>query len=162
CRGPPTAPREPEPEPGNPGNAEPEPGTAATRNHNPGTAIVAPMSFVIGPVRAEPGASARGALDVPARAGDAGRHIPVTMLHRPSPGPVLALVAGVHGMEYVPVLALQRAAAAIDPATLHGTVVLVHAANVPSLLGRTIYYSPIDGKNLNRVFPGRADGTLSE
>jgi hypothetical protein len=33
---------------------------------------------------------------------------------------------------------------------------------MPSFLGRTIYYSPIDGKNLNRVFPGKADGTISE
>lgn len=35
-------------------------------------------------------------------------------------------------------------------------------ANMPSYLGRTIYYSPVDHKNLNRVFPGKADGTLSE
>ncbi len=33
---------------------------------------------------------------------------------------------------------------------------------MPSFLGRTIYYSPADGQNLNRVFPGKADGTLSE
>jgi len=41
-------------------------------------------------------------------------------------------------------------------------VILVHVANMPSFLGRTIYFSPIDGKNLNRVYPGRADGTVSE
>src|SRR5579862_7249150 len=107
-------------------------------------------AFAIGPVRAQPGTSASGSLDVAARAGDPGTHVPLTILHGQTRGPVLALVAGVHGMEYVPVLALQRAAAAIDPATLSGTVILVHAANMPSLLGRTIYYSPIDGKNLNR------------
>jgi len=33
---------------------------------------------------------------------------------------------------------------------------------MPSFLGRTIYYSPIDGKNLNRVYPGKPDGTVSE
>ena len=27
---------------------------------------------------------------------------------------------------------------------------------------RTIYYSPVDHKNLNRVYPGKADGTVSE
>ena len=57
---------------------------------------------------------------------------------------------------------LQRLRRAIDPATLAGTIVMVHVANMPSFLGRTIYYSPADGKNLNRVFPGKADGTLSE
>jgi len=41
-------------------------------------------------------------------------------------------------------------------------VLLVHVANLPSYLRRTVYYSPIDGKNLNRVYPGRADGTVSE
>jgi predicted deacylase len=50
----------------------------------------------------------------------------------------------------------------IDPRTLAGTIIMVHVANMPSFLGRTIYYSPIDGKNLNRVFPGNADGTISE
>jgi hypothetical protein len=75
---------------------------------------------------------------------------------------VLALVAGVHGQEYTPVLALQRLRTAIDPTTLTGTIIMVHVANMPSFTGRTIYYSPVDRKNLNRVFPGRADGTLSE
>jgi len=35
-------------------------------------------------------------------------------------------------------------------------------ANVPSFLKRTIYYGPVDGKNLNRVYPGKVDGTVSE
>jgi predicted deacylase len=65
-------------------------------------------------------------------------------------------------MEYVPIVALQRLRTAIDPKTLRGTIVLVHVANMPSFLGRTIYYSPVDGKNLNRVYPGKADGTISE
>ena len=77
-------------------------------------------------------------------------------------GAVLALTAGVHGMEYPPILALQRLRASMDPRTLAGTIIMVHVVNMPSFLGRTIYYSPIDGKNLNRVFPGKADGTISE
>ena len=39
---------------------------------------------------------------------------------------------------------------------------MVHVANMPSFLGRTIYFSPVDGKNLNRAYPGRKDGTVSE
>jgi hypothetical protein len=65
-------------------------------------------------------------------------------------------------MEYPPILALQKLLTALDPKTLSGTVIMVHVANMPSFLGRTIYYSPIDGHNLNRVFPGKADGTISE
>jgi len=75
---------------------------------------------------------------------------------------VLALIAGTHGYEYPGITALQRLRQSIDPQQLRGTLLLVHIANPPSLYGRTIYTSPADGKNLNRVFPGRADGTLSE
>jgi hypothetical protein len=105
---------------------------------------------------------ASGALDVAARAGDTGTTIPITVIHGASPGPVLALVAGTHGAEYVPIIALQRLRPTINPKSLRGTIIMVHVANMPSFLGRTVYYSPADGKNLNRVFPGRADGTLSE
>jgi predicted deacylase len=75
---------------------------------------------------------------------------------------VLALVAGNHGYEYPPILALQKLRAQIDPGRLAGTILMVHVPNMPSFLGRTVYFSPADGKNLNRVYPGRADGSVSE
>jgi predicted deacylase len=118
-------------------------------------------SFAVGPVRAVAGAAASGFIEVPAGV-DAATRIPVTVMHWAKPGPVLALVAGTHGYEYPPILALQRLRRELDPLRLSGTVILVHVANLPSFLGRTIYYSPVDGKNLNRVYPGRADGTQSE
>jgi predicted deacylase len=123
---------------------------------------VAQSSFSVGPVTAAPGTVAGGALTIAPRGGDEGTTIPISVIHGTAPGPVLALIAGTHGMEYVPIVALQRMRSAIDPKTLRGTIVMVHVANMPSFLGRTIYYSPIDGKNLNRVYPGRADGTISE
>ena len=118
--------------------------------------------FIVGPVRAAPGTTASGSLPVSARSGDQGTTIPISVIHGTKPGPVLALTAGVHGYEYPPILALQRMRASIDPRTLRGTVIMVHVANLPSFLGRTVYYSPADGKNLNRVFPGDPEGTLSE
>ncbi len=120
-------------------------------------------SFAVGPVRAEAGTRASGFLEIPPREGvDEGTQIPITVIHGAQPGPVLGLIAGTHGYEYTPIVALQRLPAKIDPQTLAGTVIVVHIANLPSFLGRTIYYSPVDGKNLNRVYPGRADGTISE
>lgn len=92
---------------------------------------------------------------------DAGTRIPVTTICGIQPGPVLALVAGNHGYEYPPILALQKLRQ-IDPARLAGTIIMVHIANMPSFLGRTVYFSPVDGKNLNRVYPGREDGSVSE
>jgi len=88
--------------------------------------------------------------------------IPVTTITGAKPGPALALIAGNHGYEYPPILALQRLRAHLDPARLAGAVIMVHVANMPSFLGRTVYFSPADGKNLNRVYPGRVDGTVSE
>ncbi|MDH3496516.1 MAG: succinylglutamate desuccinylase/aspartoacylase family protein [Gemmatimonadota bacterium] len=117
--------------------------------------------FTVGTVTARPGARASGYLDVAAGA-DTGTRIPITVIHGAAPGPVLALIAGTHGSEVAPILALHRVRRDLDPAALRGTVLLVHIANVPSFARRTIYYSPIDGKNLNRVYPGKADGTVSE
>jgi len=121
---------------------------------------IAPLT--IGGVTAAPGTTVSGTFEVPARAGDSGTTIPFSILHGTTPGPTLALVAGVHGMEYIPILGLQRLRASIDPTTLRGTILMVHVANMPSFLGRTIYYSPVDGKNLNRCYPGKSDGTVSE
>lgn len=84
--------------------------------------------------------------------------IPITVIKGSKPGPVLALTAGIHGYEYPPILALQK----LQIKKLAGTLIVVHIANMPSFLGRTVYFSPLDGKNLNRVFPGRKDGTESE
>ena len=100
-------------------------------------------------------------IDIPAGT-DAGTGIPVTIIRGKRPGPSLALIAGNHGYEYPPILALQKLRAQIDPAELAGRILMVHTANMPSFLGRTVYFSPVDGKNLNRVYPGRTDGTVSE
>ncbi len=115
----------------------------------------------LGPLRASAGEAVSGYLEVPAL-GDAGARIPVSLVRGASDGPVLALIAGTHGYEYPGISALQRLRQSIDPRALRGTLILVHIANPPSFYGRTLYTSPADGKNLNRVFPGRPDGTLSE
>ncbi|MBE3132217.1 MAG: succinylglutamate desuccinylase/aspartoacylase family protein [Acidobacteria bacterium] len=125
-------------------------------------AAAAQAPLTVGPVTAQAGTMASGELAVPARAGEAATVIPITVLNGARPGPVLALIAGVHGFEYPPVIALQRLRTAIDPQDLAGGIIMVHMTNMPSFLGRSIYYTPGDRKNLNRVFPGRADGTISE
>jgi len=125
-------------------------------------AAAAQQPLTVGGITAQRGTIASGTIPIAARAGDAGTELPISVIHGAKPGPVLALIAGVHGQEYTPILALQKLRTAIDPATLAGSVIMVHVANMPSYLARTIYYSPVDHKNLNRVFPGHADGTISE
>ena len=123
--------------------------------------IVNAQSFSVGPVTANRGESASGTLEIPER-DDPGTEIPVTVVHGSEPGPVLALIAGTHGYEYAPIVALQRVRAAIDASAIRGTVILVHVANPASFFGRTIYYNPVDGMNLNRAFPGDPEGSHSQ
>jgi predicted deacylase len=116
--------------------------------------------LTVGALAAKPGETVSGWLVVP-DAGDPGTRIPLSVVNGAKRGPVLALVAGTHGYEYTSIVALQRLLPKLDPARMSGAVILVHMANPPSFYGRRIYYGP-DGKNLNRMYPGKADGTLSE
>ena len=119
-------------------------------------------SFSVGGVRAEPGQKQSGFIEIAPLEDDHGTRIPLTVAHGKKPGPVLALIAGIHGSEFSPILALQRLSPLIDTGELSGTVVMVHIANLPAFQGRTIYYSPADWKNLNRSFPGNPAGTVTE
>ena len=128
----------------------------------PVATLAAPRAaFELGPLRAAAGQSVSGYLEV-AAADDEGTRIPVSVIHGSGDGPVLALIAGTHGYEYPGITALQRLRQQLDPESLSGTLLLVHIANPPSFYGRTVYVSPVDGKNLNRVYPGDAQGSLSE
>lgn len=115
----------------------------------------------VGELTVARGEALSGYIDIAAR-DDEGTRIPVSVIRGLSDGPTLALIAGTHGYEYPGITALQRIRQDIDAGALSGTLLLVHIANPPSFYGRTIYYSPADGENLNRVFPGKADGTTSE
>jgi predicted deacylase len=117
--------------------------------------------FTVDSIKARAGESVSGYLHIDPLS-DQGTQIPVSVIRGQKPGPVLALVAGVHGYEYPGITALQRLRKLIRTQDLSGTLILVHIANPPAFYGRTIYTSPTDGKNLNRVYPGKSDGTLSE
>jgi uncharacterized protein len=118
-------------------------------------------AITVGGVTARAGEMTSGFIAVPAGV-DSATRIPITVARGRQPGPTLALVGGTHGSEVAPIVALQRLRALVDPQALRGTLILVHVANMPSFLNRTVYRGPWDGKNLNRVYPGRADGTVSE
>jgi len=86
--------------------------------------------------------------------------IPVAVVKR-GEGPTALLSGANHGDEYEGPIALFDLAARLDPADVAGRVILVPAMNYPAFRAarRT---SPIDGGNLNRVFPGRPDGGVTE
>lgn len=89
-------------------------------------------------------------------------YIPVTIIHGKNPGPVIGLIAGIHGFEYPPIMAMQQMARELHPDSLRGTAIIVHIANVKAFFGRSVYYNPVDGKNLNREFPGNKNGSLTQ
>ncbi len=127
----------------------------------PGAAWAQPAPFVIAGESVTPGSRADFRIIVP-EGSDAETFIPVTVVHGAKPGPVLAVVAGVHGFEFASILAAERLAERVDPTRLSGTLVLVRVANISGFEGRSPNVNPVDRKNLNRVFPGKADGTQTE
>jgi predicted deacylase len=87
--------------------------------------------------------------------------LPIIIIRGVTDGLTLLVTAGVHGAEYVSIEAANRLST-LDPARLTGTLVVLPIVNLPSFEARSIYINPIDGKNLNRVFPGEKEGTFAE
>jgi len=75
---------------------------------------------------------------------------------------VLALLAGAHGTEYASIIALEKLITGIDAKQLSGTVIIVPLLNVPSFQKIVPHLNPTDGKNMNRMYPGRPDGTQTD
>jgi predicted deacylase len=75
---------------------------------------------------------------------------------------VLAIVAGAHGTEYSSILAVERLIQLLDPAQISGSVILVPLVNVASFEQKIAHVNPVDGKSMNRFYPGREDGTQTE
>jgi N-alpha-acetyl-L-2,4-diaminobutyrate deacetylase len=86
--------------------------------------------------------------------------IPLTVARRGS-GPTVLLTGGNHGDEYEGPIALSKLAGSLRAEHVSGRVIVVPFMNYPAFRAarRT---SPIDAGNLNRSFPGRPDGSVTE
>jgi len=86
--------------------------------------------------------------------------IPVTVVNN-GEGPTAILTGGNHGDEYEGPTALLDLAVNIKAKEVRGRIIMVPVMNYPAFQAgkRT---SPIDAGNLNRLFPGRPDGTVTE
>ena len=100
--------------------------------------------------------------DVSVDLGVATVEVPVVLVNGAAPGPRVAVTSGIHGAEYVSIAAHRRVAMELDPALVRGRLVSVLVANPAAFAARSIYVDPLDGRNLNRVFPGDPAGTASE
>ncbi|WP_157018926.1 N(2)-acetyl-L-2,4-diaminobutanoate deacetylase DoeB [Mesorhizobium xinjiangense] len=86
--------------------------------------------------------------------------IPISVI-RNGDGPTALMTGGNHGDEYEGPLALFELARTLDPGEISGSVIIVPAMNYPAFLAAT-RTSPIDKVNMNRCFPGRPNGTVTE
>lgn len=86
--------------------------------------------------------------------------IPVIVARGKEPGPVVGITAVIHGNELNGVPTIHRVINEIDVSQLSGTLVAVPCVNVPGYLRFTREFS--DGKDLNRTFPGKKNGTVSQ
>jgi len=118
-------------------------------------------TFTVGTATAARGQRATGVIAVPAGS-DAALNTPVALFHGAKPGPVLALVSGAHGTEYASIIALERLIGLLNPAELAGTVIVVPLVNIPSFEQKVPHLNPVDGKSMNRFYPGKMDGTQTE
>jgi len=117
--------------------------------------------LTVGTATARPGQRATGFIQVPAGV-DAASSIPVIVINGATAGPKLALVAGSHGTEYASIVALAKLAQSIDASGLSGALIIVPLVNSASFLQKVPHLNPIDNKNMNRLYPGKPDGTLTE
>ena len=86
--------------------------------------------------------------------------IPITVVAN-GQGPTALLTGANHGDEYEGPMALQHLALTLDPDAVTGRVIIVPMMNHPAFRAGT-RTSPFDKGNLNRSFPGRPDGTVTE
>ena len=112
----------------------------------------------VGTANAARGQKARGLLAVPGTS----VQMPITLIHGARPGPRVLVTGGVHGGEYPAIETVIRTARELDPGQVSGRVAVVHPYGITAFHARLQYLVPEDGKNPNRVFPGKATGTVSE
>jgi uncharacterized protein len=118
-------------------------------------------ALTVGTATAVAGQTVTGFIEVPAGS-DAGTNIPVAIVRGPKPGPTLALVSGAHGTEYVSIIALQKLIQELNPAEITGTVIIVPLVNIASFEQKVPHVNPVDGKSMNRFYPGNPNGTQTE
>lgn len=117
--------------------------------------------FNVGSIKAAPGEKVFGSLKVGLMADGSPIEIPVILINGYSSGPVLYVQAACHGEEINGVEVIRRVVNSLNPKKLRGSLIAVPVAN-PLAFRSKQSYTPIEFENMNRVFPGRPDGRLSE
>jgi predicted deacylase len=87
--------------------------------------------------------------------------VPLYVACAAQPGPTVLAIGGTHGDEYEGPVGLKNLIQELDPAALvKGRFIVVPVLNVPAFKADR-RDSPLDGGNMNRVFPGNARGSIT-
>jgi len=117
----------------------------------------------IGPIKVPPaGERTTGTFTFAGDEGLAKYEWPYIAIAGPVAGPTVLITAGIHAAEYTGIEAAIRLGRTISPDAVRGTILIIPLLNRPGFYERSIYVNPEDNDNLNRLFPGKADGTWGE
>lgn len=91
-----------------------------------------------------------------------GLQVPYILLCGRQPGKTVLITAGIHNAEYVGIQAAIELSNELDVNELQGNIVILPLSNRSGFENRTMSLVHEDQMNLNRVFPGDANGSMSE
>jgi uncharacterized protein len=120
-------------------------------------------TLIVGTASAAPGTRARGVIHVTNLPSGRALEIPVIVINGAQDGPCVWVDAVIHGDEPEGTLCCHMLDKDLDPTTMRGSVVLVPVLNVPAFEAAQ-RGNPLDtfSYDLNRIYPGKADGYLTE
>lgn len=87
---------------------------------------------------------------------------PITLINGVEDGETILIMGGIHSAEYVGIQSAIELTKELKPENIKGKIIILPLVNTDGFEHRTISMVYEDGKNLNRVFPGKKLGTLAD
>ena len=109
----------------------------------------------------EPGTKAAGLIEHGSFADGTPLQSPLHVLIGAEAGPVLYVQAAVHGDEVNGVETVRRVVTSTDPEQMRGILLAVPITNGPGFVHHQ-RRNPFDEEDMNRIWPGKADGMISQ
>lgn len=118
-------------------------------------------TLVVGQLVAEPGTRIEGHIRVGSMPDGTAVRLPVVLINGRFPGKTLYIQAISDGDELNGIAVVHEVLRRITPDQLSGQLIVVPLVNFHAF-HRQQAFNPVDGRKMNRCFPGRRDGTISE
>ena len=112
-------------------------------------------------LQTEPGTRCDGYLTAAEMQDGTPIRLPVSLVNGQESGPTLYMQAVSDGDELNGLAVIRQVLKRLDPKRLSGSVIAVLIVNLHAFHAHQAF-NPIDGKKMNRCFPGQKDGTSSE